>query len=308
MTTLDLNPAVLIALVSSIMGAIIGVVAAGRLFSTKTFRPDNAVQLLRQGRVEEWNEIRVLHPGWRPNLEKVDLSRKSLPYANFSDSSLKGANFSHAELVGCNFSNAMLEGVDFSNSSLKDASFENAVLTGIDLSSANLDRIIFADAQNIPEILEASATRVSKPSTYLSLEYLSHKTTGPEEVRRLLHEASPRELENIVAELFLRQGYQVEVTPQTRDGGYDLLVSRDEPLRGKLTFAVEVKKYRQGKTIGISPVRSLLGVVHALQLDGGIVVATNAFSTGAIALASDSSPISLIDENRLVELLVSLDR
>jgi len=308
MTVSSLELAVLFAVVASVVGAGIGMYVSGRLFAAKTFRPSNAVQLLHQGRVEEWNEIRVLHPGWRPTLKDMDFSRKPLSYANLSDSNLEGANFSHAELVGCNFSNSMLKGVDFSYSSLKDASFESAILTGVDLSSANLNRITVDFAQDIPETLELSATKVPKRTIDLPRELFSSETLGPAEVRHVLHEASPWEFENIVAELFSQQGYQVELTPQTRDSGYDLLVSRDEPLRGKTILAVEVKKYRKGKIIGISPVRSLLSVVHNLEVEGGIIVATSAFSAGAKALASESSRISLIDENRLVELLTSLPK
>src|SRR5215211_5952306 len=36
-------------------------------------------------------------------------------------------------------------------------------------------------------------------------------------------EISPRQFEEIIAELFFREGYEVELTKQTRDGGYDIV-------------------------------------------------------------------------------------
>ena len=39
----------------------------------------------------------------------------------------------------------------------------------------------------------------------------------------LLHDTNPREFEQIVAELLASFGWQVNVTPASKDGGYDIL-------------------------------------------------------------------------------------
>lgn len=48
-----------------------------------------------------------------------------------------------------------------------------------------------------------------------------------------LYGLSPREFEEVIAELFQRWGYAVELTPQTRDGGRDVLAKRFRPRWGQ---------------------------------------------------------------------------
>lgn len=109
---------------------------------------------------------------------------------------------------------------------------------------------------------------------------------------------SPREFELVVAELLDVNGYDVRVTPQSRDGGYDIL-ARLETMLGKQTFLVECKKHAPENKVGVSVVRSLSGVVHRMGAHGGVIVTTSLFTAGAKFEASETPFMNLKDYSEL---------
>ena len=74
----------------------------------------------------------------------------------------------------------------------------------------------------------------------------------------------PHEFELIVAEILASQGYKVQVTPPTRDGGYDVLAVQADALGIESTYAVEVKRCSPKNKVGVDIVRRLLGVKEFL--------------------------------------------
>lgn len=96
----------------------------------------------------------------------------------------------------------------------------------------------------------------------------------------LLHALSPRRFEELVADLFERQGYVVELTPATRDGGKDLYVARHDQF-GRLMTIVECKRYRQDRPVGLAVVQRLYGVVQSERVNAAMVVTTSSFSRPA---------------------------
>ena len=99
----------------------------------------------------------------------------------------------------------------------------------------------------------------------------------PEEARCL----SPRRFEELIAELLRRDGFAVELTPVTHDGGYDILAVRHDQFAGKHTYLVECKRYADARPVRIDVVRSLLGVVHAEHATKGVLVTTSRFTSDA---------------------------
>ena len=66
-----------------------------------------------------------------------------------------------------------------------------------------------------------------------------------------LDEISPRQFEELLQELLLEQGFDVELTATTRDGGCDLIaVSRDQ-LGIKTKYVVEAKHYSRLNKVGV---------------------------------------------------------
>jgi len=121
----------------------------------------------------------------------------------------------------------------------------------------------------------------------------------------LLHRLTPREFEQLVAELLHRQGYEVELTPLSKDGGKDVYVAHKSGL-GSALYVVQAKKYRADRPVGIGVVRELYGVVQAEHLTGGIVATTSYFTKGAVDFQeSVQYQMSLTDYHKLREWLAS---
>jgi restriction system protein len=100
----------------------------------------------------------------------------------------------------------------------------------------------------------------------------------PDDVFKL----TPREYEELIAELLHDMGYDVTLTQATRDGGKDIIASIKTEC-GEFLCLVEAKKYRQDRTIGVSLVRTLYGTLHDYQANSGMLVTTSAYSKDAHA-------------------------
>jgi restriction endonuclease Mrr len=73
---------------------------------------------------------------------------------------------------------------------------------------------------------------------------------------------------------------EVELTPQTRDGGADIFAYMDTGL-GKLLCLVEAKQHRETRPVGVSLVRGLYGTVVHQQASKGMLVTTSRFTKDA---------------------------
>lgn len=97
---------------------------------------------------------------------------------------------------------------------------------------------------------------------------------------RLVWELPPRRFEEIVAELLAKQGYEVELTPASGDGGFDIYAARKDGL-GQFLYLVECKRYVPPNKVGVEVVRSLYGVVQSQRATAGAIVTTSYFTAGA---------------------------
>ena len=96
-----------------------------------------------------------------------------------------------------------------------------------------------------------------------------------------MHELSPREFEKIIAELFKKLGYEVELTKQTRDGGVDIYIAEKTNI-GKFLFLVECKHYAPNRPVGIEVIRNMYGVLGMNKRNptGAIIATTSHFAKG----------------------------
>ena len=107
-------------------------------------------------------------------------------------------------------------------------------------------------------------------------ELLTRLKSDPE----LLRSLSPRKFEEVVAELLEKQGYTVELTPASGDGGFDMYAAKHEAL-GQFLYLVECKRYTPPNKVGVQVVRALHGVVQQKQATSGVIVTTAFFTKGA---------------------------
>src|SRR5438874_3653029 len=70
---------------------------------------------------------------------------------------------------------------------------------------------------------------------------------------------SPREFEEIIAEIFHQKGFHVELTRQTADGGRDIIAIHNK-LNIRSKYIIECKRYAPERKVSVELVRSLLGV------------------------------------------------
>ncbi len=97
---------------------------------------------------------------------------------------------------------------------------------------------------------------------------------------QMVYSISPRQFEEISAEIFTRLGYEVTLTPTSGDGGADLHVAKRDDL-GSFVYFVECKQYAPDRPIGVGLVRQLLGSIEMGQATAGLLLTTSSFTSGA---------------------------
>lgn len=116
-----------------------------------------------------------------------------------------------------------------------------------------------------------------------------------------IFQLSSRKFEELVAELLDDMGFEVELTKATRDGGKDILAYMNTGV-GKFLCLVEVKRYRQDRTVGVELVRTLYGTLCDFQANSAMLVTTSSFSSDARAFQKKHEyQLSLQDYGNVVQ-------
>jgi len=97
---------------------------------------------------------------------------------------------------------------------------------------------------------------------------------------KLLYSLTPRGFEEVVAEVLARLGYEVTLTPVSRDGGKDIYAAERGSL-GSFLYIIECKRFAPDRPVGVSLVRELFGVVQAERATAGILATTSFFTRDA---------------------------
>ena len=133
----------------------------------------------------------------------------------------------------------------------------------------------------------------------VSNELLAYFARHPED----LYQMHSRKFEELMAKIFEDQGYEVELTPPSRDGGRDLMLVQKASIGSILTL-VECKRYGATNKVGVDIVRALYGVVESERATKGLVATTSHFTKGAIDYRdSVRYRLELSDYDRICEWL-----
>lgn len=97
-----------------------------------------------------------------------------------------------------------------------------------------------------------------------------------------LHGIPPRDFEQMVAELLESHGFEVELTKQTKDNGYDILALKRMHGFGPVKYLVECKRYREDRKVGVEIIRSFKEVIVTEKANKGLIVTTSYFTLGAL--------------------------
>lgn len=95
-----------------------------------------------------------------------------------------------------------------------------------------------------------------------------------------LFKITPRQFEEVIADLLSDMGMEVELTPETRDGGKDILAYIKTEI-GKFLCLVEAKRHNKNRPVGVSLVRSLFGTLKDHQATSAMLVTTSRFAPPA---------------------------
>ena len=112
-----------------------------------------------------------------------------------------------------------------------------------------------------------------------------------------IRELSWREFEELVAEAYRRQGYQVAENPRAgADGGVDIRLEKSGALH-----LIQCKQWRSSQ-VGVRVVRELYGVMSAEHAASGSVISSGVFTQEAKRFAVGKS-IDLVDGTQLAEMV-----
>ena len=119
-----------------------------------------------------------------------------------------------------------------------------------------------------------------------------------EKIRWMIGDATPTELENIIANMYGRLGYRIiEVTPPSGDRGADIVLKRKN-----IKYVVQVKKYSQENKVGTPDLQKLQGAKEEYRTNGMKIVTTGFFSSFALDYAHRHR-IETIDGDELLILM-----
>lgn len=108
-------------------------------------------------------------------------------------------------------------------------------------------------------------------------EMFAYFARHPDQMRLI----PPRRFEELVAAVFKNNGFEVTLTPETRDGGIDIFAVQKNVFGGDLLHLVECKRYTATNKVGVGIVQRLAGVVDQHRANRGIIVTTSSFTEDA---------------------------
>jgi HJR/Mrr/RecB family endonuclease len=150
-------------------------------------------------------------------------------------------------------------------------------------------------------IYEATQQRIEIYSAVTD-ELLARLAKFPQDRFRL----NPRVFEETVAELLDKMGYQVCLTPRSRDKGRDVIASIDTPAAPVLML-VECKRYSETRLVGPEPITRLWFRLFDDTANMAMVITTSSFQPVAKEIAkSRGYQISLKEGDDFIKWIKSL--
>ena len=113
--------------------------------------------------------------------------------------------------------------------------------------------------------------------TTINKELIAYLARHPDELRKI----TPRQFEELVAEILASYGWEVQLTRETKDGGYDIFaISKDLRSGVRTSWIIECKKYKEGHKVGVEIARALYAVKGDLRVANAMLATTSDFTRG----------------------------
>lgn len=133
---------------------------------------------------------------------------------------------------------------------------------------------------------------------------MKRETSVRKKLRKVLHEMDPKKFEHLIARLLEEMGYEnVEVVGKAGDGGVDV----EADIQVGITWVHEVVQAKRYKySVPIKEIAALRGSLYQFNAIRGTIITTSKFSKAAqeAAFAPGAAPITLVDGDKLVDLLI----
>lgn len=118
-----------------------------------------------------------------------------------------------------------------------------------------------------------------------------------------LKQLGSREFEELVKRLYESWRYGVRMTPSTRDGGVDLIATKQGATGTAEKLAIQCKRYTE-QPVGRPAAQQLLGVISAdTSYAKGVIVTTSSFSSECQNFADTQGRLELVGGARLATLI-----
>lgn len=282
-----------------IVSVVIGWFLAEKLHSLGVYGIENAFELLKIGRVEEWNALRDLNPNWKPVLKEINLSNAKLSGVNLRKADLTEADFYMADLSDADLTDSILVKANLSMANLKKSILDNSDLTDTKLNGAEIEGASTEGADYKKEQFTKGKGKIHHVNEYtnLSTKDILHLIYQDS---KILDEISPIQFEESVAAVFRLLGYEVELKSRARFGFLDIIVRWKQPI-GEFIFLVECKRYSEKNLVGIAPVQALYGILEMEKATGAFLVTTSRFTKEALEFAASVKNIQLVDRIQFIE-------
>lgn len=164
----------------------------------------------------------------------------------------------------------------------------------VDAHSTEVNKLLGKQFAKVETAIEA------EPELPLTFIYEDLKEKAEEMILDYLHQIDPFDLQRLVAGLLQATGFKIiRISSPGPDGGFDIDAAPD--IFGFESPRIKVQvKHRKGPATG-PEIQQLAGVTGATHK---LFVATGGFNAGAVKEAEKHSNLSLIDGERLVNLLL----
>jgi HJR/Mrr/RecB family endonuclease len=117
-----------------------------------------------------------------------------------------------------------------------------------------------------------------------------------------LYYIKPRQFEELIAEILASYNWQVQLTPPTKDGGYDIFaISKTIEPGLASSWIIECKKYAPENKVGVDIVRALYGVKSNMKVANALLATTSYFTKGAKDFKASRYDIDLRDYESILE-------
>lgn len=204
----------------------------------------------------------------------------------------------------------------------RDEFFHSNALNGVMYEDLKVGDVVTFEIELIPRKLASSEIirnsdfvlpygeqKIVTPMSLQAIE-LQEKVTA-EFIRCIsknpfdLHQLTPKQFEELIAELYVIDGYTVELLGSWNqaDGGVDILAIKDVGGRHNFRTAIQCKRYATKNRVSAAPIRSLAGVLDRFHAHAGALVTTSEFTKPAMEEASYYWQIDLVNFQGIVEKL-----